>query len=103
MASPSSWGSARVRKRSTLWIATRPRASAADVVTCDFACGVTVVSMRPLLLLIAFGALGAGVAGALTHGADHHAVSLGAMAGALVGLLVDLAFHLGDRRPAGSA
>jgi hypothetical protein len=59
--------------------------------------------MRPLFLLIAFGALGAGVAGVLTHGADHHAVSLGAIAGALVGLLVDLAFHFGERRPAGSA
>ena len=52
---------------------------------------------------MAFGALGAGVAGFLTHGADNHAVSLGAIAGAFVGLLVDLAFHLGQRQPAGSA
>jgi hypothetical protein len=76
---------------------------AADVVACDFACDVTVVSMRPLFLVIAFGALGAGVAGVLTHGADADAVSLGATAGASVGLLVDLAFHLGERQPAGSA
>lgn len=59
-------------------------------------------SMRPLLLVLAFGALGAGVAGFLTHGADQHAVSLGAIAGVLVGLLVDLAFHIADRKPAGS-
>jgi hypothetical protein len=59
--------------------------------------------MRPLLLLLVFGAFGAGVAGFLTHGADNHAVSLGAIAGVVVGLLVDLAFHLGERRPAGSA
>ena len=71
--------------------------------TCDFACGVTVVSMRPLFLVVAFGALGAGIAGFLTHGADNHAVSLGAIAGMVVGLLVDLAFHLGERQPAGSA
>jgi hypothetical protein len=59
--------------------------------------------MRPLLLLLVFGAFGAGVAGFLTHGADNHAVSLGAITGVVVGLLVDLAFHLGERRPAGSA
>ena len=71
--------------------------------TCDFACAATVVSMRPLFLVMAFGALGAGLAGVLTHGADHHAVSLGAVAGALAGLRVDLAFHFGERHPAGSA
>ena len=71
--------------------------------TCDFACGATVVWMRPLFLVMAFGALGAGVAGFLTHGADNHAVSLGAIVGVVVGLLVDLAFHLRDRLPAGSA
>jgi len=59
--------------------------------------------MRPLLLVMVFGAFGAGVAGVLTHGADNHAVSLGAIAGVLVGLLVDLAFHLGERQPARSA
>lgn len=59
--------------------------------------------MRPLLLVLAFGAFGAGVAGVLSHGADQHAVSLGAIAGVLVGLLVDLAFHLADRQPTGSA
>jgi hypothetical protein len=59
--------------------------------------------MRPVFLVLAFGVLGAGVAGFLTHGADQHAVSLGAIAGVLVGLLVDLAFHIGDRMPAGSA
>ena len=59
--------------------------------------------MRPVLLVMVFGVFGAGVAGFLTHGADKHAVSLGAVAGVLVGLLVDLAFHLGERRPAGSA
>ena len=59
--------------------------------------------MRPLLLVMAFGAFGAGVAGFLTHGADNHAVSLGAIAGVVVGLLVDLAFHLGERGPAGSS
>jgi hypothetical protein len=60
-------------------------------------------SMRPLLLVIAFGVLGAGVAGVLTHGGDQHAVSLGAIAGVLVGLFVDLAFHIAERQPAGSA
>jgi hypothetical protein len=50
-----------------------------------------------------FGALGAGVAGFLAHGADQHAVSLGAIAGVLVGLLVDLAFHIVERQPVGSA
>jgi hypothetical protein len=65
--------------------------------------GATVLSMRPLFLVMAFGALGAGVAGFLTHGADQHAVSLGAFAGVLVGLFVDLAFHIGDRQPDGSA
>lgn len=53
--------------------------------------------------MMAFGVLGAGVAGFLTHGADQHAVSLGAIVGVLVGLFVDLAFHIGDRKPAGSA
>lgn len=53
--------------------------------------------------MMVFGVFGAGVAGFLTHGADKHAVSLGAVAGVLVGLLVDLAFHLGERRPASSA
>jgi hypothetical protein len=72
-------------------------------VTCGFARGVTVVAMRPLFLVVAFGALGAGIAGFLTHGADNHAVSLGAIAGTLIGLLVDLAFHVGERQPAGSA
>lgn len=52
---------------------------------------------------MAFGALGAGVAGLLTHGADTHAVSIGAFAGVLVGLFVDLAFHLAERQPAGTA
>ncbi len=65
--------------------------------------GATVPSMRPLFLVMAFGVLGAGVAGFLTHGADQHAVSLGAIVGVLVGLFVDLAFHIGDRKPAGSA
>jgi hypothetical protein len=60
-------------------------------------------SMRPLLLVIAFGVLGAGIAGVLTHGADQHAFSLGAIAGVLVGLLVDLAFHIVERQPVGSA
>jgi hypothetical protein len=59
--------------------------------------------MRPLLLVMAFGALGSGVAGLLTHGADQHVVSLGAITGVLVGLFVDLAFHLAERRPATSA
>jgi uncharacterized protein involved in response to NO len=59
--------------------------------------------MRPLFLVMAFGALGAGVAGFLTNGADQHAVSLGALVGVVAGLLVDLAFHLGEREPAGSA
>jgi hypothetical protein len=59
--------------------------------------------MRPFLLVLAFGALGAGVAGFLTHGADQHAVSLGAVAGVVVGLLVDLAFHIADRQSAGTA
>jgi len=59
--------------------------------------------MRPLLLVMVFGAFGAGIAGFLTHGADDHAVSLGAIAGVLVGLLVDLAFHLGERQSARSA
>jgi hypothetical protein len=59
--------------------------------------------MRPVFLVMVFGVFGAGVAGFLTHGVDKHAVSLGAVAGVLVGLLVDLAFYLGDRRPAGSA
>ena len=59
--------------------------------------------MRPLLLVMVFGAFGAGVAGFLTHGTDNHAVSLGAIVGVVVGLLVDLAFHLGERRPARSA
>jgi hypothetical protein len=59
--------------------------------------------MRPVLLGMVFGVFGASVAGFLTHGADKHAVSLGALAGVLVGLLVDLAFHLDERRPAGSA
>ena len=58
--------------------------------------------MRPLFLVMAFGTLGAGIAGLLTHGADQHAVSLGAIAGVIVGFLVDLAFHLGERQPAGS-
>jgi hypothetical protein len=49
--------------------------------------------------MMAFGAFGAGVAGFLTHGADDHAVSLGAIAGVVVGLLVSLAFHLGERQP----
>jgi hypothetical protein len=65
--------------------------------------GATVPSMRPLFLVMAFGAFGAGVAGLLTHGADTHAVSIGGIAGLLVGLFVDLAFHLADRQPAGSA
>ena len=59
--------------------------------------------MRPLLLVLAFGVLGAGVAGLFTHGTDQHAVSLGAVAGVLVGLLVDLAFHIADRQSAGTA
>jgi Na+/proline symporter len=59
--------------------------------------------MRPLFLVMAFGALGAGIGGLLTHGTDQHAVSLGAIAGVLVGLIVDLAFHLGERLPARSA
>ena len=56
--------------------------------------------MRLLLLVMVFGMFGAGVAGFLTHGADNHAVSLGAIAGMVVGLLVDLAFHLGERQTA---
>jgi len=60
-------------------------------------------SMRPLLLVMAFGVLGAGVAGLLTHGADQQAVSLGAIAGVLVGLFVDLAFHFAERQTAGTA
>jgi len=59
--------------------------------------------MRPLLLVMAFGVLGAGVAGLLTHGADQQAVSLGAIAGVLVGLFVDLAFHFAERQTAGTA
>lgn len=59
--------------------------------------------MRPLLLVMVFGAFGAGIAGFFTQGADHQAVSLGAIAGVLVGLLVDLAFHLGERQSARSA
>ena len=59
--------------------------------------------MRPLLLVMVFGAFGAGIAGFLTHGADKDAVSIGAIAGVFVGLLVDLAFHVGERQPARSA